>query len=285
MGALNLAEPPLADLSRYVRRDKAGTSSFEVSVKGARCANCIGKIETGVKALPGVADARLNLSTGKLLASWQDNAVDPDLVLRRVRNLGYEAQPYEAPQVKDETEREGRFLLRCLAVAAFGTIFVVGLTDAVWWGGDDLSASLRHTFFLLAGTVAIPVTLYSGQPFFRPAWNSLRARSTSMDVSISAALLLTLGLSLYQTLTFKDKAISMRPRCWRFCCLSAAILIFTCATRRKVRQSISWPCNPSSASASGRTGSSRSSPARTSCLAIGFCWRRANALPSMRRWR
>ncbi len=206
MGALNLAETPLADLSRYVRRDKAGTSSFEVSVRGARCANCIGKIETGVKALPGIADARLNLSTGKLLASWRDNAVDPDLVLRRVRNLGYDAQPYEAPQVKDDAEREGRFLLRCLAVAAFGTIFVVGLTDAIWWGGDDLSTSLRQTFFLLAGTVAVPVTLYSGQPFFRPAWQSLRARSTSMDVSISAALLLTLGLSLYQTLTHQGQS-------------------------------------------------------------------------------
>lgn len=201
MGALNLAQAPLADLSRYVRQDKAGTSSFEVSVKGARCANCIGKIETGVKALPGVVDARLNLSTGKLLASWRDNAVDPDLVLKRVRNLGYEAQPFEAPQVRDDAQREGRFVLRCLAVAAFGTIFVVGLTDAVWWGGDDLSAGLRQTFFALAGTVAIPVTLYSGQPFFRPAWNSLRAGSTSMDVSISAALLLTLGLSLYQTIT------------------------------------------------------------------------------------
>ena len=199
MGALNVAEAPFADLSRYVRRDKSGAAQFEISVKGARCANCIGKIESGVKALPGVADARLNLSTGKLLASWRDNAVDPDVVLKRVRNLGYEAQPYEAPQVQGEAEREGRFLLRCLAVAGFGTIFVVGLTDAIWWGGSDLSASLRQTFFWLAATVAVPVTLYSGQPFFRSAWNVLRARSTNMDVPISAALLLSLGLSLYQT--------------------------------------------------------------------------------------
>ena len=199
MGALNLAQVPLADLSRYVRRDHTGASLFEVSVKGARCANCIGKIETGVKALPGVIDARLNLSTGKLLASWRNNEVDPDLVLKRVRNLGYEAQPFEAPQVQGETEREGRFLLRCLAVAGFGTIFVVGLTDAIWWGGDDLSAGLRQTFFWLAATVAVPVTLYAGQPFFRSAWNALRAGSTNMDVPISAALLLSLGLSLYQT--------------------------------------------------------------------------------------
>ena len=201
MGALNLGQAPSAELSRYVRRDATGASSFEVAVKGAHCANCIGKIEAGVKALPGVVNARLNLSTGKLLASWRDGAIDPDLVLQRVRNLGYEAQPYEAPQVQDQAEREGRFLLRCLAVAGFGTIFVVGLTDAIWWGGSDLSADLRLTFFWLAATVAVPVTLYAGQPFFRSAWNVLRVRSTNMDVPIGAALLLSLGLSLYQAAT------------------------------------------------------------------------------------
>ena len=191
----------MVDLSRYVRHDETGGSQFAVSVKGARCASCINKIETGVKALPGIADARLNLSTGKLLASWRDKSISPDLVLRRVRDLGYEAQPYDAPLVRDETEREGLFLLRCLAVAAFGAIFAVGLTDAIWWGGSDMSASLRQTFFWLAGTVAVPVTLYAGQPFFRSAWNALRAKSTNMDVPISAALLLSLGLSLYQTAT------------------------------------------------------------------------------------
>jgi Cu2+-exporting ATPase len=200
MGALSTLQTSPADLSRYVRRDDTGTSTLSISVKGARCAGCIGKIETGVKAIPGIADARLNLSTGKLLASWRDRAISPDLVLQRVRDLGYEAQPFDAPLTGSETEREGSLLLRCLAVAAFGTIFVVGLTDAVWWGGADMSSGLRQTFFWLAGTVAVPATLYAGQPFFRSAWRALRARSTNMDVPITAALLLSLGLSLYQTM-------------------------------------------------------------------------------------
>jgi P-type Cu2+ transporter len=199
MGALTTFQASPADLSRYVRHDETGASTFSISVKGARCAACIGKIETGVKAIPGIADARLNLSTGKLLASWRGKAISPDLVLQRVRDLGYEAQPFDAPVARSETEREGSLLLRCLAVAAFATIFVVGLTDSIWWGGADMSSGLRQTFFWLAATVAVPATLYSGQPFFRSAWNAMRARTTNMDVPISAALLLSLGLSLYQT--------------------------------------------------------------------------------------
>ena len=57
MGALNLARAPSVGLARYIRHDKSGSSLFEISVKGARCANCIGKIEKGVKAIPGIADA------------------------------------------------------------------------------------------------------------------------------------------------------------------------------------------------------------------------------------
>ena len=54
------------DLSALVRQDASGADAFDVAVKGARCANCIAKIEQGVGAIPGVENARLNLSTGKL---------------------------------------------------------------------------------------------------------------------------------------------------------------------------------------------------------------------------
>ena len=52
-------------------------------------------------------------------------------------------------------------LLRCLAVAGFGTVFVMGLTDAVWYGGAEMNDATRNLFFWLAGAVSIPVTLYA----------------------------------------------------------------------------------------------------------------------------
>lgn len=201
-----------ADLSRFLR-DAGGATRFEAAVKGAHCAGCLGKIERGVQGLPGVSAARLNLSTGKLTVTW-DGKADPEAVLARVRGLGYEAQPFDAPQVLDAGEQEGRLLLRCVAVAGFGTIFTMGLTDAIWYGGEDMSAPLRQMFFWLAATVSIPVTLYAGQPFFRSAWKAVRARSTSMDVPIAAALILSLALSVWQTAlhqqhTYFDAAVML----------------------------------------------------------------------------
>jgi Cu2+-exporting ATPase len=189
------------DMSRFLRHEEGGATTFDVVVKGAHCANCIAKIERGVSSVAGVENARLNLSTGKLHVSWRQSAVNPLLVLNRVRALGYEAQPYSAPEVLGAEEAEGRDLLHALAVAGFGTVFVVGLTDAVWYGGSDMSAGLRNTFFWLAGAVSIPLTLYASVPFFRSAWGSLSHRQTNMDVPISVAILASLALSIYVTAT------------------------------------------------------------------------------------
>lgn len=189
------------DLSHFLRQEADGGTSFDIVVKGAHCANCISKIERGVNALAGVDTARLNLSTGKLHVHWHDADVTPLMVLHRVRSLGYEAQPYEAPEVLEAEEKEGRDLLHALAVAGFGAVFVMGLTDAVWYGGSDMSADLRDVFFWLAGAVSVPLTLYASMPFFRSAWKSLSHRQTNMDVPISVAIVLSLALSAYVTAT------------------------------------------------------------------------------------
>lgn len=195
MGALNLAAP--ADLSRFLSRKADGSVAFEAMVRGARCAGCLAKIERGVGALPGVASARLNLSTGKL-AVVGVAGFRPDAVLQRLHDLGYEGAPFEAGAALDDDAREGRLLLHCLVVAAFGTVFTMGLTDSIWYGGD-MDAGLSRLFFWLAAAVAVPATLYSGQPFFLSAGKVLKQGRTNMDVPISLALLLSLGLSLWQT--------------------------------------------------------------------------------------
>jgi Cu2+-exporting ATPase len=211
---LTLPAPDVADdLSRYIHPREGGRSLFEVAVKGARCSGCIAKIERGVGGIAGVEEARLNLSTGKLAVTWRHDAVRPQAVLRRVRDLGYEAQPFEAAEIPGADAREGRLLLRCLALSGFATVFIMGLTDAVWYGAD-LSPELRRAFFWLAGVISVPATFYAGQPFFLSAWSVLRRGRTNMDVPISAALVLALGLSLWQTAqgahdTYFDAAVML----------------------------------------------------------------------------
>jgi Cu2+-exporting ATPase len=199
MGALTL---PLADdYSAFVRAEADGASGMDIAVKGAHCANCLAKIEGGVGAISGVVAARLNLSSGKLHVTWRNNACVPVAVMQRLRGLGYDAAPFDAGESLNADDRHGRELLRSLAVAGFGTVFVVGLTDAVWYGGGDLSDAARNLLFGLAAMISVPVTAFAARPFVASALKALRNGQTNMDVPIVLAIVLALGLSIYQTLT------------------------------------------------------------------------------------
>ncbi|MBI1365591.1 MAG: cadmium-translocating P-type ATPase [Alphaproteobacteria bacterium] len=190
---------PVADPAPFVRR-KDGRSTLELAVFGAKCAGCIAKIEGGVSALPGVESARLNLSTGKLSVSWRANAAEPKAVVDKVVSLGYRAAPFDPDAAAREKDVEGRKLLRCLAVAGFAAANVMLLSIAVWAGENgEMETTTRTLFHWLSAVIALPAAAYAGRPFFESAVSALRKGRANMDVPISLAVLLALGLSLYET--------------------------------------------------------------------------------------
>ncbi len=191
--------PDQIDPSPFVRRDGTGEARLELAVKGARCANCIAKIEKGLMGLDGVREARLNLSTGKLAVAWRDAGLPASAILQRVIDLGYEARPYDPEALLRNEDEEGRFLLRCMAVAGFAAANVMLLSIAIWAGVGDMGEGTRTLFHWISGLIAIPAALYAGRPFYRSALKSLRAAHANMDVPISLAIVLALALSVYQT--------------------------------------------------------------------------------------
>jgi len=54
------------ELSAFVRPRGEAEEGVELLVRGARCAACLRKIETSLADLPGVTQARLNLTSGRL---------------------------------------------------------------------------------------------------------------------------------------------------------------------------------------------------------------------------
>lgn len=206
MVALTADISPRVDPSPFVRRDAKGIARLELAVKGARCANCIAKIEKSLKSLDGVTDARLNLSTGKLAVTWRDSRLAPGTIVKHVTDLGYEARPYDPEAQLQNDDKEGRFLLRCMAVAGFAMANVMLLSVSIWAGAADMGEATRTLFHWISGLIAIPAALYAGQPFFRSAIKSLAARHANMDVPISLAIMLALALSIYQTAIHGENA-------------------------------------------------------------------------------
>jgi Cu2+-exporting ATPase len=86
---------PKVDPTAFVRAEGDGVDTLELLVQGARCSGCIRKIEGALLALPGIKDARLNLSTGRLRVAWMHGDQNARAVAAAVTNLGYSATAFD----------------------------------------------------------------------------------------------------------------------------------------------------------------------------------------------
>ena len=171
-----------------------GLRQVEISVPTIHCGACMQKIEKGLHGLPGVSEARVNLSSKRVMVRWRDGDAPPPL-LRTLGSLGYPAHLSDpATADKDATLSE---LIRALAVAGFAAGNIMMLSVSVWTGAD---AATRDLFHWISCAIAIPALVYSGRIFFRSAWSALRHGHTNMDVPISIGVILAFGLSLYETI-------------------------------------------------------------------------------------
>nr|WP_247748172.1 heavy metal translocating P-type ATPase [Ruegeria sp. R13_0] len=167
-----------------------------MSLPGIHCSACIANVERALNALPGVEDARVNLTLKRAMikAAPEMRAADLIPVLERA---GYEAHELDAGALSaTSADKAGRDLLMRLAVAGFASMNVMLLSVSVWSGATDAT---RDMFHWISAAIALPAIAFSAQPFFANAWSALRVRRLNMDVPIVLAILLALVTSLWET--------------------------------------------------------------------------------------
>ena len=86
------------DLSMFVRRAADGVAHMELVVDGVGCVSCIRKIENGLKAVPGIAGARLNFTDRRLVVDWREDELSAGDVIEAVERIGYQAHPFRPQQ-------------------------------------------------------------------------------------------------------------------------------------------------------------------------------------------
>ncbi len=174
-----------------------------VSVPAVHCAGCIATIEQDMARMEGVNSARLNLTLKRLSVDAKAGLEAQDIIARLER-LGYEAHEMDAGTISmTETDRQGRDLLMRVGVSGFAMMNIMLLSVAVWAGAEGPTRDLFH---LISALIAIPTVAFAGQPFFRNAWKALRAGRMDMDGPISFAIILTLFISLYESLLSGEHA-------------------------------------------------------------------------------
>ncbi|MBK1648570.1 heavy metal translocating P-type ATPase [Rhabdochromatium marinum] len=171
----------------------------QLAVEGIHCAACVWLIENGLSSLPGVLEARVNLTGRRLRLRWDHARLPLSRILRRLGELGYAAVPFDPRTAELSLQRRHRALLYRLAFAGFAAMNLMWISIALYAGADQ--GEFRTLFHWVGFLLATPTLIYSGGPFFAGAWRGLRHGHLDMDLPIAIGAGITYGLSLLVTLT------------------------------------------------------------------------------------
>ncbi|MBA5776146.1 cadmium-translocating P-type ATPase [Stappia sp. F7233] len=195
------------DWPSFVMLGSDGGQHMDLAVEGVTCAACMVEIERSLAAVPGITNARLNLTSHRLAVDWQAGQDLAAEIVERLHRLGYTAHPFDPAAIRERGDREGKVLLRSMAVAGFAAMNIMLLSVSVWSGNaTDITPETRDFFHWLSALIALPATAYAGRPFFRSAFAALHAGRLNMDVPIVIGVLLALALSLIQTVQHAEHA-------------------------------------------------------------------------------
>ncbi len=195
------------DFSHYVRGPADGRCALDLILVNGDCAACFNDIEAKALAVPGVEQARVNITHGRMTVVWRDGAASASAIMDHLARSGYPTQPFHPQKAEAAEAARASHLLKCLAVASFAAMNIMLLSVSVWSGGEmDITSETRDFFHGLSALIALPAAAYAGQPFFTSALRGLRARRMNMDVPISLGVVLALGMSVFETLAHREHA-------------------------------------------------------------------------------
>jgi Cu2+-exporting ATPase len=192
------------DLSAHVVADPSGEKTLHLMVEGVHCAACVWLIETILARQPGVRQARMNMTTRRLVLRWGPDAngttAEANHLVEPITLIGYRLVPYDPSALGEATKRHERELLRGMAVAGFAAGNIMLLSVSIW-AGVDMGERTRELFHWLSALIAFPTIAYTIRPFARSAFAALRHGRTNMDVPITIGVLLAALMSLWETIT------------------------------------------------------------------------------------
>jgi P-type Cu2+ transporter len=197
---VDMSGPSDEEIRLASREVSDGILQTWLSVPAVHCCLCISTVEQALGNLPGVKEARVNLTAKSVSVRWRGAGRQPPFIETLAR-IGYSAHlvdfsPVQRDPVLDE-------LLWALAISGFAAGNIMLLSVSVWSGAD---AATRDLFHWISALIAIPALAFAGRIFFRSAWIALRHGRMNMDVPISLGVSLAFGLSIYETSTHGEHA-------------------------------------------------------------------------------
>jgi Cu2+-exporting ATPase len=202
-----------AERARLAAFDRPAVQARFVTADGARrratlllgglsCAACAWLVESRLGRLPGVFDCRVNFAARRVDLEWEDARTTFSALLSAVRELGFDAAPFDPAAAHAALGAEWRRELRRFGVAALCAMQVMMIATATYFDGE--TATTRQygaALDWISLALTLPVVTWCAATFAGGARRALRAGTVTMDVPITLGVWLAFAGSVWATVT------------------------------------------------------------------------------------
>lgn len=186
----------------FVTEYANGERRVKLQVGGISCAACAWLIEHWLQQLDGVSSARVNVASHRCDFLWDKSRIKLSEVFVALHDIGYRPQPGSEEQQQAARKKERKTALLRIGLAGLGMMQVGMVAVALHAGGiQGMDTTWQHFLRWVSLVFALPVMLYSAQPFFISAWRAIALRHLNMDVPVSLALILAFSASVVASVT------------------------------------------------------------------------------------
>jgi len=178
---------------------KGNVRDMHLMVEGIHCSACVWLIERSLAKLPGIVDVKVNLANKRLFIRWDNSLNKISSIIEHLGNIGYTATPFNLESAEGLIKKQNRTLLLRMAFAAFAMMNLLWVSIALYSGADK--GEFKQLFHWVGFLLATPTLFYSGWPFLKGAWSSLKNASLTMDVPIAIGATATYSYSVFITIS------------------------------------------------------------------------------------
>ncbi|WP_323007487.1 heavy metal translocating P-type ATPase [Pseudorhodobacter sp.] len=174
-----------------------------LAVEGMTCASCVGRVERGLAALPGVTDAQVNLALERAEVRFLAGSQTADSVISAISALGYVAKLQERVAEDDHKAEEILALRRQLLIA-----LVLALPVFILEMGGHMVPAFHHyiartigtqTSWLIQFVLTSAVLIGPGRLFYTRGWAALRHGAPDMNALVMIGTAAAYGFSVVAT--------------------------------------------------------------------------------------
>lgn len=187
--------------AKYIK-EKDGFSEVSLIIDGIHCSACIWLNEKVLSRSEGIVEVSINHSNNKAKITWDNESIKLSQIIQLIRNIGYNAYPYDASMQEIQADAKRRDYYSRLLVGIFCTMNIMWIAVAQYEGYfSGMRQDIKHILNFAGFILATPALFYTGGIFFKGSYYALKNRFVNMDLLIATGALSAYLFSIFVMFT------------------------------------------------------------------------------------